>query len=258
MFRMPVPMFGAINTPDYFSEVGQLWGNPVFNWQKLKETNYQWWISRIHFNLHMFNYVRIDHFRGLESYWAIKAGAETAKEGQWMPAGGYDLFSILRDQRGELPIIAEDLGIITPEVEKMRNDFALPGMKVLQFAFLTDATNEHLPHNFSGRSIAYTGTHDNDTLLGWWKNLDKKTRKRVWTYIKKSKGNINERLIEQVWSSSAEWAIAPIQDLLKLGSHARVNTPGTPNGNWVYRVQKKQLTQHAFQFLKKMNELYYR
>ncbi|MBN1925972.1 MAG: 4-alpha-glucanotransferase [Prolixibacteraceae bacterium] len=244
--------------PDYFCEDGQLWGNPVFNWDKLKQTNYQWWIARINFNLHMFNYVRIDHFRGLESFWAVPSEAENAINGIWMPAGGYEMLYLLRCQRGDLPLIAEDLGIITPEVEKLRDDFALPGMKVLQFAFLSDKKNEHLPHNYNGRNVAYTGTHDNDTIAGWWKNLDNHTKNKIRPYLLNQKGNIAERFIGMIWSSSAEWAIIPIQDLLIQGSEARMNIPGSPDGNWIFRVRKRQLTIEAFQFIKKMNELYNR
>ncbi|HPR33245.1 MAG TPA: 4-alpha-glucanotransferase [Prolixibacteraceae bacterium] len=211
--------------PDYFCEDGQLWGNPVFNWEKLKATQYQWWMARMHHNLHLYHYVRIDHFRGLESFWAIPFESETAKAGEWMPAYGHEMLALLRNQRGDLPVVAEDLGIITSEVEHLRRSFGLPGMKVLQFAFASDESNEHLPHQYNGRTVAYTGTHDNDTLAGWWKTLPRNEKKRALDYLSGYKGDIVSRFLEIVWASSAEWAIAPMQDLLKLGSSARMNVP---------------------------------
>jgi 4-alpha-glucanotransferase len=244
--------------PDYFSEDGQLWGNPVYNWKNLEKTNYQWWLARLYFNLHLFDLVRIDHFRGLESFWAIPADAETAKIGEWMPAKGYEMLSTLKSQLGELPIIAEDLGIITPEVKKLRDHFNLPGMKVLQFAFTTDETNEHFPHNFINRNIAYTGTHDNDTLLGWWQSLENVDRKRVLSYLKMERGTIRERFIEWVWSSTAEIAIIPMQDLLGLGNEARMNIPGTATGNWGWRYQKHLIRKNQFEFIKNLNRIYNR
>jgi 4-alpha-glucanotransferase len=244
--------------PDYFSEDGQRWGNPVFNWDQLEKTNYQWWIARLYFNFHMFDLVRIDHFRGLESFWAIPANSENAKVGEWLPAKGFELLSILQSQLGKLPIIAEDLGIITTGVEELRNHFNLPGMKVLQFAFMSDETNEHLPHNFQKRNVAYTGTHDNDTLLGWWRSLENSERKMVDSYVNSKKENICKILIELIWSSTAEIAIIPLQDLLGLGSEARMNTPGTATGNWGWRVQKRQFRKQEFEFIKQLNKIYNR
>jgi len=244
--------------PDYFSEDGQCWGNPVYNWENLEKTNYQWWIARIYFNLHLFDMVRFDHFRGLESFWAIPAGSENAKIGEWLPAKGFELLSRIQSQLGNLPIIAEDLGIITPEVEKLRTHFNLPGMKVLQFAFTTDEKNELLPHNFQNRNIAYTGTHDNDTLLGWLRSLENSEKKMVANYIQPKKENVSERLIEWVWSSTAEIAIIPMQDLLGLGSEGRMNTPGTATGNWGWRYQKHQVRKHQFEFIKRLNQIYNR
>jgi 4-alpha-glucanotransferase len=252
------PSFIGGVPPDYFSEDGQCWGNPVFNWPNLEKTGYQWWIARIYFNLHMFDMVRIDHFRGLESFWAIPAESEDAKIGEWLPAKGFELLTILQSQLGQLPIIAEDLGIITPEVEKLRDHFNLPGMKVLQFAFTTDETNDLLPHNFQKRNVAYTGTHDNDTLLGWWRSLENEERKRVSSYVNSKKGNIGERIIEWIWSSTAEIVIIPVQDLLGLGSEARMNIPGTSTGNWGWRVQKRQIKKHPFEFIKRLNRIYNR
>ena len=244
--------------PDYFSEDGQLWGNPLFNWDRLAETSYHWWIARLYFNLHLFNLVRIDHFRGLESFWAIQADAETAKSGEWLPAKGFDVLSILQTQLGNLPIIAEDLGIITPEVEKLRDHFNLPGMKVLQFAFSSDCTNEHLPHNFVGRNVMYTGTHDNNTALGWWQTIDAKEKGLAAQLLSNSKENMVQRMIELAWSSTAELAILPMQDLLELGQQARMNVPGTATGNWAWRYEKKQLKQCHWKFMKMMNKKYNR
>jgi len=244
--------------PDYFSEDGQRWGNPVFNWDQLKKTNFQWWIARLYFNFHMFDLVRIDHFRGLESFWAIPANSETAKIGEWLPAKGFELLTILKSQLSELPIIAEDLGIITSEVENLKNHFNLPGMKVLQFAFTSDETNELLPHNYRNRNVAYTGTHDNDTLLGWWRSLEKEERKKATMYANLKQGNICERFIELIWSTTAEIAIIPMQDLLGLGSEARMNIPGTATSNWRWRYQKHQVRKHQFKFIQQLNKTYNR
>jgi 4-alpha-glucanotransferase len=244
--------------PDYFSEDGQLWGNPLFNWDQLAETNFHWWLARLYFNLHLFNLVRIDHFRGLESFWAIPSDAVTAKQGQWLPAKGFEVLSILQSQIGNLPIIAEDLGIITPEVEKLRDHFNLPGMKVLQFAFTSDFTNEHLPHNLKGRNVMYTGTHDNNTALGWWQTINVKEKMLASQFLSSSKDNMVQRLIELAWSSTAELAILPMQDLMELGEQARMNVPGTATGNWAWRYEKKQLKESHWTFMKKMNTKYNR
>lgn len=244
--------------PDYFSESGQLWGNPVFNWDELAGTDYQWWIARIYFNLHLFNLVRIDHFRGLESFWAIPADSETAINGKWLPANGMELFNKLKSQMSELPIVAEDLGVITPEVIALRDAFQFPGMKVFQFAFTSDYSNEHLPHNYNVNCVAYTGTHDNDTIIGWFNSLDYTQRSMLKNYISFKRGTIAQQIIELVWSSSAETVIIPMQDLLALGSSARMNTPGTAEGNWHWRYLKKQTKKEYFQFFRNLNLIYNR
>ena len=244
--------------PDYFSEAGQLWGNPVFNWERLTETDYQWWIARLYFHFHLFDLVRIDHFRGLESFWAIPAGSETAKIGEWLPAKGNDLLEIMRSRLGELPIVAEDLGIITEEVRRLRDRFNLHGMKVLQFAFESDATNEHLPHNYSDKSVVYTGTHDNNTALGWWNSMENEMKQNVMKYIPFCKKSLSMRLIELAWSSTASIAIVPLQDVLALNGIARMNTPGTAIGNWCWRVTQKQLRSNSFDFMKELNVIYNR
>lgn len=244
--------------PDYFSEDGQLWGNPVFNWNKLEETNYQWWISRLYFNFHLFDLVRIDHFRGLESFWAIPAGSETAKSGEWLPANGHKLLSIMDSRFDELPIIAEDLGIITPEVEKLRDDFNLPGMKVLQFAFSTDQTNEHLPHNYKGRNVVYTGTHDNDTLVGWLDSAKNEEAVTIKTYLNETGANGASKAIELAWGSTAELAIIPIQDVLGLDEKARMNVPGVATGNWQWRYHSTEMKPSHLKYFKALNTKYNR
>jgi 4-alpha-glucanotransferase len=244
--------------PDYFSEDGQLWGNPVYNWKRLENRNFDWWIARLHFNLNLFNTVRIDHFRGLESFWSIPAGETSAKNGKWVAAKGYQVLSLLRSQIGHLPLVAEDLGIITHEVEKLRDSFGLPGMKVLQFAFLTDSTNEYLPHNFKQNFIAYTGTHDNDTTLGWLETASGKEKVTINLYLDGTNKKGLQNALELVWGSVAETAIAPMQDVLELGSQARMNTPGIANGNWGWRFDWKQLTEKQKDFLKLITEKYNR
>lgn len=244
--------------PDYFTEDGQLWGNPVYNWDELSRSHYHWWIARLYFNLHMFNIIRIDHFRGLESFWAVPASSKTAKTGAWMKANGFELLSIMKERLDNLPIVAEDLGIITPEVENLRDHFSLPGMKVLQFAFTSDETNEHLPHHIGYNNIVYTGTHDNDTLVGWWQSQSAAEKKNITQYINARKGNIRERLIELVWSTNAKTAIIPMQDILALGTHARMNIPGTATGNWKWRYQKSQLKKEHWELIAKLNKRYNR
>ncbi|HPF51959.1 MAG TPA: 4-alpha-glucanotransferase [Draconibacterium sp.] len=244
--------------PDYFSETGQLWGNPVFDWIRLAEREYDWWVARMHFNLRMFDKVRIDHFRGLESFWAIPAEETTAINGKWIPAHGRELLQMLKGQLGQLDFIAEDLGIITPEVDQLREEFDLPGMKVLQFAFTTDATNKDLPHNYERNCVVYTGTHDNNTTLGWLNELEKEEKKTVANY---TGDPVNEKLnaiIEMAVSSVANTAIIPMQDVLGLGSESRMNTPGIANGNWRWRFQWNQINTGQKKFLKEITEKYNR
>ena len=242
--------------PDYFSETGQLWGNPVFNWQRLKERNYDWWMARLHFNLNMFNLVRIDHFRGLESFWSVPADEETAINGRWVPAHGYEMLSLIKSQVGVLPFIAEDLGIITPDVDLLRERFNLPGMKVLQFAFSTDAANRDLPHNYERNYVVYSGTHDNNTSLGWLNAVEGEEKKLVEKYV--SKENATRHIMEMALASVADTAILPMQDVLELDEKSRMNTPGTANGNWGWRFQWKQLKTGQKTFLKEATEKYNR
>lgn len=235
--------------PDYFSETGQLWGNPVFNWERLKERKYDWWMARLHFNLNLFDLVRIDHFRGLESYWSVGAGEKTAVNGKWEPAFGFEMLQLLKSQIGHLPFIAEDLGIITPDVEKLRDDFELPGMKVLQFAFATDPANKDLPHNYTENFVVYTGTHDNDTTCGWLQKLGNDEKLNVEKYLGKPANEKHLQVIELAFGSVAKTVIIPMQDILELDSKARMNTPGTPTGNWDWRFRWNQLKVRQKKFL---------
>jgi len=244
--------------PDYFSEDGQLWGNPVYNWDSLAENEYQWWLSRLYFNFHLYNLVRIDHFRGLESFWAVQKGAPDAKIGKWLPAKGLGLLSIMQSRLGVLPLIAEDLGVITSEVEELRDAFNFPGMKVLQFAFPSDQSNLHLPHNFQGRNVAYTGTHDNNTLKGWLNTLEPIDKINLKKYLPLRGPKLSEKLIEMVWASTAELAIVPMQDLLGLNGKARMNIPGTATGNWTWRYGKTALKKNHLTFFNRLNTIYNR
>lgn len=244
--------------PDYFSDTGQLWGNPVFNWQRLQERDYDWWMARLHFNLRMFDKVRIDHFRGLESYWSIPANEETAINGRWVPAHGFEMLNLLKDQIGELPLVAEDLGIITSEVDKLRTDFDLPGMKVLQFAFTGDESHEALPHNYSKNFVVYSGTHDNNTTLGWLASVGGEEKKQVHKYVSDFEMTGLREVISMAMSSVAKIAVFPMQDILELDADSRMNIPGTANGNWSWRFQWKQLKVSQKSFLKELTEKYNR
>jgi len=244
--------------PDYFSETGQLWGNPVFDWERLQEREYDWWVARMHFNLRMFDSVRIDHFRGLESFWAIPADEETAINGKWVPAHGRELLKMLKGQLGELNFIAEDLGIITPEVDRLREKFDLPGMKVLQFAFSTDAANKDLPHNYGHNFVVYTGTHDNNTTLGWLKELKGEEKENVTKYVGEPVASKLNSVVEMALASVADTAIVPMQDVLELGSESRMNTPGTATGNWTWRFEWSQLKKSQKLLLKEVTEKYNR
>ena len=242
--------------PDYFSEDGQLWGNPLYNWEQMKKTKYTWWISRIEKALEFCDIVRIDHFRGFESYWQVPYGAKTARKGKWMPGPGKDLFEIIKDQMGDLPIIAEDLGIITPEVEKLRDDFDLPGMKVIQFGFDAHQDNEHMPHNFTtSHAVVYTGTHDNDTTIGWYESSSAEVGDQVRRYLNVDGQDIAWDMIRLAFLSVAQMAIVPMQDVLRQDENFRMNTPGTSNGNWQYRLASDSLDQELANHLKYLSKL---
>jgi 4-alpha-glucanotransferase len=227
--------------PDYFSEDGQRWGNPHYNWEHLQHTDFQWWIERMHTQVEQFDILRIDHFRGLEAAWEIPATESTARIGAWVKAPGDALLNAINTQLGEIALVAEDLGIITPEVEALRDDFKLPGMKILQFAFSGEANNPYLPDNYDKNSVVYTGTHDNDTTLGWSEKLSDSERQYIYDYLGNPSVSLHCALIQTALSSVANLAIIPMQDILELGSEHRMNTPGTTSGNWGWRFQWYQL-----------------
>jgi 4-alpha-glucanotransferase len=222
--------------PDYFSPTGQRWGNPLYRWDVLAERGFSWWIERIRRACTLYDIVRLDHFRGFEAYWAIPAAEETAVNGEWVKAPGLELFRALEAALGPLPLVAEDLGMITPEVEALRAELGMPGMKVLQFGFSGKGAHLHLPHRFTPSTVAYTGTHDNDTTQGWWNSASKIERSAVQAYV----GHAGKRpvwpLIRATEASVAQLAVVPAQDLLELGSDARMNTPAVASGNWSWRA----------------------
>jgi 4-alpha-glucanotransferase len=236
----PVRIAGV--PPDYFSPTGQRWGNPLYRWDVLEKHGFDWWVQRIARSEHLYDIIRLDHFRGFEAYWAIPADAKTAIKGEWVKAAGRKLFSTLEAALGPLPLVAEDLGLITPEVEALRLELKMPGMKVLQFGFGDKGAHIHLPHRFVPECVAYTGTHDNDTTQGWWQNAGKAERAAVEAYV----GPVHERpawpLIRATATSIAQLALAPAQDLLELGSEARMNTPAVAAGNWSWRVARGSWT----------------
>ena len=244
--------------PDYFCETGQLWGNPVYNWQKLQETGFSWWIERFKGTLEYYDVVRVDHFRGFEGYWAVPKGEKTAINGQWLQAPGDALFARLKDALGTLPVVAEDLGVITPEVEALRDKYQFPGMKILQFAFDSDQSNPFLPYNYYNRNcVVYTGTHDNDTSLGWFAARNFEQRTKVTDYLGGiSPQGIHWGLVACAMGSVANQAVFPLQDILGSESHCRMNTPGSAAGNWEWRYRQEMLTPKLTEHLYKMTELY--
>lgn len=235
----PTAMAGV--PPDYFSTSGQLWGNPLFDWQTMAADNFSWWKARLQWNLKQCDLVRIDHFRGFEACWAVPAGEKTAENGSWQTGPGAEFFHQIQMAGQNLPLVAEDLGIITPEVEALRDRFDLPGMKILQFAFDSGPKNPYLPHHHPQNSVVYTGTHDNTTSLAWWQALDGAGKQQVRDYLDTSCRDMPWPLIRCALSSSARLAIIPMQDLLKLGGRARMNQPGTATGNWNWRMTPDQL-----------------
>jgi 4-alpha-glucanotransferase len=242
--------------PDYFSATGQLWGNPLFRWDVLKETGYRWWIDRIRTNLYLYDFIRIDHFRGFAAYWAVPYGDKTAVRGEWINCPGKEFFEAMRKEFGDLPIIAEDLGVITPDVEELRDGFGLPGMKILQFAFDSSEANDYLPHNYVKNCIVYTGTHDNDTVTGWFKQATNDDRKHVLEYLNSTDHEIHWSFIRLAWASVAYTAIVPMQDLLGLDTTARMNLPGTTQNNWQWRAMPGVFTQELAAKLAHLTELY--
>ncbi len=229
--------------PDYFSQTGQLWGNPLYNWTANKNSDYKWWIKRIKNTCDCVDIIRIDHFRGFESYWAIKFGETTAINGKWCKGPGKNFFDFVEKKLGKLPIIAEDLGIITEEITNLRDACGFPGMKILQFAFDDGDENDHMPHNFQTSNIvAYTGTHDNDTVVGWYEKAPDSYKDKFRRYMNVSGNDPAWDLIRLLYASVAAFAIVPVQDLMGLNSDSRMNFPGVAAGNWQFRFTKEMLS----------------
>jgi 4-alpha-glucanotransferase len=255
--RQPKVVAGV--PPDYFSATGQLWGNPIYDWDAHRATRYAWWTDRLRAALKLFDLIRIDHFRGIEAYWAVPYGDPTAARGQWIKGPGADLIGAFRDALEEVPIIAEDLGFITPEVDALREQFGLPGMRILQFAFGGAVEDRFLPHRYGRDVVVYTGTHDNDTTAGWAEKLTPDERDQYRRYAPLSAAEPVETLIRLGWGSVATLAIAPLQDFLDLGSEARLNAPGTITDNWVWRVDERKLNEPEWiEFLRDVTEVYER
>jgi 4-alpha-glucanotransferase len=240
--RRPLRVSGV--PPDYFSATGQRWGNPLYRWGELRDRGFDWWVARIRRTLSLYDMIRLDHFRGFEAYWSIAANEATAINGQWVKAPGHDLFQRLKDVFGELPFIAEDLGLITPEVDELREHFGMPGMRILQFGFSDRGSHLYLPHKFVPNTVVYTGTHDNNTTLGWWQDDATETeRQHVRSYLQtiQHDGDIVWAMIRAAARSVATLCIFPMQDILHLGSEARMNTPAAGAGNWTWRYHSQAL-----------------
>jgi 4-alpha-glucanotransferase len=231
--------------PDYFAADGQRWGNPLYRWEMHEATGFTWWLERLRAQFELFDLVRIDHFRGLEAYWAVPAGAPTAASGEWRLAPGEALLRQARETFGGLEVVAEDLGVITPEVEALRDGFGLPGMRIAQFGFDGDPRNVHLPHHWTARSVGYSGTHDNDTTAGWYAHLDAGAQQFVADYLGCARAEVVPALVRTVLASVALLAVVPMQDLLGLGSEARMNRPGELGGNWQWRLEPGRLDADA-------------
>ena len=261
------PLVVAGVPPDYFSATGQLWGNPLYNWDRMLPDGFKWWIERVHATLQMVDILRIDHFRGFAACWEIPGGDKTAERGRWVPAPGRELFVAIRNALGELPIIAEDLGVITPDVVALRDEFGFPGMRILQFAFSSNTKNIDLPHNYHHNVVVYTGTHDNDTTVGWFSSVAGESstrdaaqieceRRFCMKYLNTDGQEINWEFIRTVLASVANRAIVPLQDILGLGTEARMNLPNTTSGNWLWRFRAGALTDEIGARLKELTELY--
>ncbi|QZY57430.1 4-alpha-glucanotransferase [Crassaminicella profunda] len=253
--KKPIKVAGC--PPDAFSVTGQLWGNPIYRWDFLEQTGYEWWIHRIKDSYKLYDILRIDHFRGFESFWQVPYGEETAENGEWVKGPGNNLFYAIQEALGDIDIIAEDLGYLTQEVIEFREETGYPGMKVLQFAFDTREESDYLPHNYDKNCIVYTGTHDNDTVCGWFENTKKSDVNFAIKYLK-----LNEEegyhwgFIRGAWSSVGNLAVAQMQDFLGLGSEARMNIPSTIGGNWQWRVKKEDLTDQLAEKIYKITKLY--
>ncbi|MFN2491563.1 MAG: 4-alpha-glucanotransferase [Pyrinomonadaceae bacterium] len=261
------PLVVAGVPPDYFSTTGQLWGNPLYNWDRMRDDGFSWWTKRVESTLNVVDIVRVDHFRGFAACWEIPGGDKTAERGHWVEAPGRELFTAIRKSLGELPIIAEDLGVITPDVVALRDEFGFPGMRILQFAFGGDTKNIDLPHNYERNIVAYTGTHDNDTTVGWFRSVagegSTRTAKQIeherefcLQYLNTDGKEIHWDFIRALLASVANTAIVPLQDVLGLGAEARMNLPNTIGGNWTWRFQPDALTGEISGRLRKLTEVY--
>lgn len=251
------PRFVAGVPPDYFSTQGQLWGNPVYNWDGLRSTGCRWCIDRVRTLLAHVDVIRLDHFRGFAAAWHVPAGAKTAQSGEWLPGPGANFFHSIQRELGRLPFIAEDLGTITPDVALLRDQFQLPGTRVLQFAFDGHADNPYLPHNFVSNTVAYTGTHDNPPTREWYEQLPDSQKETLSSYLKhqfKNSAEAAPALVELAWSSAAALSVAPLQDVLDLGAGSRMNVPGRTGGNWRWRVTEELLSTTAFEWLRELTE----
>lgn len=241
--------------PDYFSETGQLWGNPLYKWNALKKDNFSWWVERFKQMFDLFDAIRVDHFRGFDEYWEVKASEETAINGKWVKAPGIDLFTTIKNKIGSLPIIAEDLGLMTQGVEDLRDQFNFPGMKILQFAFDSDSGNNFLPHNYPQNCVTYTGTHDNDTTIGWYNSAPDVEQHRAREYTRSDGSEIQWELIRLGMLSVADQAIFPLQDFMNLDSSHRMNTPGTVGDNWMWRYTPEMLANVDKERIKNLVEM---
>lgn len=244
--------------PDYFSAEGQLWGNPVYDWEALRRSGYRWCVERLRPLLTRVDVVRLDHFRAFAAAWHVPAGASTAQGGQWVSGPGAEFFEVAERDLGGLPFIAEDLGLITPDVTALRDQFRLTGMRVLQFAFDGKSDNPYLPHNYVPNTVVYTGTHDNSTTRGWYEELSTDQQQAVWRYLGRSGGVASEvapALVHLAWQSVAALAIAPVQDLLNLGNESRMNVPGRAEGNWRWRCTEEMLATLAFEWLSDLTNM---
>jgi len=265
--RDGIPTVVAGVPPDYFSATGQFWGNPVYNWDRMLADGFKWWIERVRATLQTVDIARVDHFRGFAACWEIPGGDKTAERGRWVEAPGKELFTAIRNALGDLPIIAEDLGVITPDVEKLRDQFGFPGMRILQFGFSSDTKNVDLPHNYHRNVVVYTGTHDNDTTVGWFNSVagagstrtaEQITRERAFClkYLNTNGEEIHWDFIRAVLSSVANTALVPLQDLLGLGTETRMNLPNSTQGNWAWRFAADALTDTHSERLNEMTDTY--
>ena len=243
--------------PDAFSATGQLWGNPLYKWEYHKETGYEWWMKRIAYCYQLYDVVRIDHFRGFDEYYFIPYGDQTAEFGHWEQGPGYDIFKVMKEKLGNKAVIAEDLGFLTPSVIKLVKKTGYPGMKILQFAFDSREESDYLPHNYTNNSVVYTGTHDNDTTMGWYDTFNRKDKAFAKRYLNiKSRKDIHWEFIRAALASVSDTAIIPMQDYLGLGTEARINTPSTLGDNWKWRLVSGQLTDELAKEIRQMTKLY--